>query len=69
MPIDRLARARKTLPEGFQFGDGAKQPSVRGRSGALFIFEDETSAARFAFSSIQASIGFTANVIEGEHHE
>lgn len=46
---------REPLPKGYQFGDARRDPSVIGRSGAMFIFEDETQAERFRELTVMAS--------------
>ena len=68
MPEKRHSRTRETLPEGYQFGDAKKHPIIVGRSGAMFVFEDETSAAQFCDVTAQRLRARDWNVIEAETH-
>lgn len=62
-------RKREPLPEGYQFGDAGpkRQIAVKGRSGATFIFDDESQAKRFEEITTKRLRSRDWNVIEGEH--
>lgn len=77
MPDARLARARRSLPVGYQFGDcalyGQQEREMVTRRRARFLTEHgitELEAIRQARSSLAGQLREQGwNVIEGEEHQ